>query len=57
MTNNIKNLIIIWIVIIFLNQVILFGACFKMYCLINAIPHTFVIAFVINMIFKDKQNE
>jgi len=54
MNDNIKNLLIIWVIVMFLNQVLLFSACFKVHCLINAIPHTFIIAFVINMIQKDR---
>lgn len=33
-----------WLVIIILNQVLIFGACFAPYCLIAALPHTGILA-------------
>jgi len=57
MNDNIKNLLIIWAIVMLLNQVLLFSACFKVHCLINAIPHTFIIAFVINMIIQNNKDK
>jgi len=45
---NIKGVLIIWGVVLFINQVTLFGACFAPYCLIAAVPHTALIAIVIS---------
>jgi hypothetical protein len=56
MSDTIKSLLITWAVVVSLNQVILYHACFKLHCIIAAIPHTFVIAFVINLILQDKKN-
>ena len=46
---NIESFFIIWSVILFLNQVVLFGGCFNPICLIAALPHTGVIAFLISI--------
>jgi hypothetical protein len=53
----VQNLLIIWGVILVLNQVILFHACFKIHCIIAAIPHTFIIALVINWIIQTKDEK
>ncbi len=39
--------LILWGVIIVLNQVFIFGACFAPYCIIAALPHTAFIAGII----------
>ncbi|PLX70325.1 MAG: hypothetical protein C0602_05810 [Denitrovibrio sp.] len=49
---------VIWIITLVVNQVVLFGACFKSYCIIAALPHTFVISLVLTYIFiKSNQNK
>ncbi len=42
--SNIKIFLGLWALIILANQIFIFGACFAPYCLIAALPHTFVIA-------------
>lgn len=41
---NAQTFLVTWVVIILANQLFIFGACFAPYCIIAAIPHTFVIA-------------
>ena len=43
---NFKGFLIVWAVVLLINQVVLFGACFAPYCLIAAVPHTLLIAVV-----------
>nr|WP_321266894.1 hypothetical protein [uncultured Sulfurimonas sp.] len=57
MSNSTKTFFIIWAVIIFLNQVIFFGACFKGYCILNAIPHTLIISFIIMALISDRKTK
>lgn len=40
---NAKIFLTAWAVVVIANQLFIFGACFAPYCLIAAIPHTFVI--------------
>ncbi len=47
---NIKLFLIVWAVVLVLNQVILFKATFAPYAIIAAIPHTFIISLVITYI-------
>lgn len=48
-----QKFIVIWVVVILVNQVLLFGSCFAPYCLIAALPHTGVIAALINFFIRD----
>lgn len=51
---NTKRFLVVWILILFFNQVIIFGACFAPYCLIAALPHTLLFALLINFfLFKN----
>ena len=53
---NMKRFFGVWLVILIANQLFIFGACFAPYCLAAALPHTFVIALLINL-FGFKQNQ
>lgn len=52
---NFKQLLTIWAIVIVVNQILIFNACFELYCLIAAMPHTFVIAALITY-FMHKDN-
>ena len=52
---KIKTFLIIWIIILLVNQLAIFGACFTFKCILNAIPHTVAISIVIFYAFFDKQ--
>lgn len=56
---NLESFFITWGIILFLNQVVLFGGCFNPLCLIAALPHTGFIAFliVIFFIYDEKKNK
>ena len=43
-------------IILILNQVIFFGACFKISCITSAIPHTLFIAFIISFLLNFRRN-
>ena len=52
--SNIQNLqffLVAWIVIIAGNQIFIFGACFHLYCIIAALPHTSVIAALVTYFY------
>ncbi len=54
---NFQVLLVAWVVIIIVNQLFIFGACFAPYCLIAALPHTFVISLLVNyFILTDDSN-
>lgn len=36
-----------WVVILLINQIFIFGACFEPYCLLAALPHTGIIAIIL----------
>ncbi|MFC3050564.1 hypothetical protein [Kordiimonas pumila] len=44
---NFKAFMITWVIVILVNQIFIFGACFAIYCLVAALPHTSVIAILI----------
>jgi hypothetical protein len=46
MEDKIRSFFVIWLVILVINQVFIFGACFAPYCLLAALPHTGVLAFI-----------
>ncbi|UTW08005.1 topoisomerase DNA-binding C4 zinc finger domain-containing protein [Pseudomonas benzenivorans] len=52
---NAKGFLAAWAVVVIANQLFIFGACFAPYCLIAAIPHTFVIT-AIGMYYYIKAN-
>lgn len=55
---NFQNFIILWSIIILINQIFIFGACFATYCLIAALPHTgFISGLIIFLINKDVSNK
>ncbi len=43
--------LITWFFVILANQIFIFGACFAGYCLLAALPHTFVIAALITYFY------
>lgn len=47
MEEKIKSFLLIWVVVLVLNQVLIFGACFNPYCILAALPHTSIISFLI----------
>jgi len=55
MNDKIISFLILWLTVIFFNQVFFFGACFKGYCLINAIPRTFIITAVIMILISNQE--
>lgn len=53
---NLQSFFVIWLVLIVLNQIFIFGACFAPYCLIAALPHTGVIAGLIVFFMNKEEN-
>lgn len=43
-----KRFLIIWTIILVANQIFIFGACFALYCIAAALPHTFAVAAWLN---------
>lgn len=41
---NFETFLVAWAIIIIVNQIFVFGACFAAYCIAAALPHTSVIA-------------
>jgi hypothetical protein len=54
---NVKRFFGVWLVILIANQLFIFGACFAPHCLAAALPHTLVIALLINLFgFRQDQS-
>jgi hypothetical protein len=51
-----QQFIVVWAVVILVNQIVIFGACFKVYCLVAALPHTFVISALAHYFMKKEQD-
>ena len=47
MIKLIENFLVLWGVLILLNQVLFFHSCLRSYCIIAALPHTGIIAGII----------
>lgn len=54
--NNFQAFLVTWVVIIIVNQLFIFGACFAPYCLVAALPHTFVIAVLLNYFLNAEES-
>jgi len=58
MSEKSKLFFIYWSVLLVLNQFILFHGCFKFYCILAALPHTAIIAYIYtSFIWKPKKEE
>lgn len=54
---NLETFFITWCIVIVLNQIFIFHACFAPYCLIAALPHTGIIAgLIVFFMNKDESN-
>lgn len=52
---NLQTFLILWGIIIIANQIFIFGACFKSYCLIAALPHTgFIAGLIVHFMNKEE---
>ena len=58
---KIKVFSIIWLVVLLVNQIFIFGSCFSFHCILSAAPHTLTISAIIYYIFchklKNKETE
>ena len=55
---NFQQFLVIWIIAIIVNQLFIFGACFAVYCLVAALPHTGIISLLLNyFICKNRDEE
>lgn len=50
---NVESFFIIWFVVLLINQIVIFGACFQPYCIIAALPHTGLIAATITYFISE----
>ncbi len=56
--NNLETFFTTWVIVLILNQVFIFGGCFRFYCLLEALPHTGLIsAFIAYFYLKSKENK
>ncbi len=55
--SNFQTFLVIWVVIIIVNQLFIFGGCFAPYCLIAALPHTSIIAALITYFMNESEKE
>ena len=55
--NNFKVFMITWGIILLVNQIFIFGACFAPYCLLAALPHTGIIAAVFTYFSIKTEND
>lgn len=56
-TDNLAIFFVIWAIVIILNQVFFFDACFKFYCIKNALLHTAVISAIVTFILYKIKNK
>ena len=47
---HVKSFFYTWLICVVINQVVFFGKCFNLYCIIAAMPHTFIIALIITVL-------
>ena len=56
--NNLETFFTTWAIVLILNQVFIFGGCFRFYCLLAALPHTGIIsAFITYFYLKSEEDE
>jgi len=55
--HNFQKFLVTWVIVILVNQIAIFGACFAPYCLIAALPHTGVIAALITFFMRDQNGD
>ncbi len=51
---KIKVFLIIWVVVLFANQIFIFRSCFSLHCVSSAVPHTLIISAILYYIFYYK---
>jgi hypothetical protein len=55
---NFQQFLVIWVVVLLVNQLFIFHACFAPYCLVAALPHTGIIAaLILFFVIKEKKND
>lgn len=57
MIKKFKEFLIIWFIILLFNQIIFFGGCLKPFCILAALPHTGIIAFLLLFFSKGDKKE
>jgi hypothetical protein len=56
-TSNFQKFLVVWVIVILVNQLAIFGACFAPYCLIAALPHTGIIAALITFFTRNQDTD
>lgn len=54
--SNFQKFLVAWIIVILLNQLFIFGACFAPVCIMAALPHTGIIA-ALFIYFGEQEND
>lgn len=54
---NFQTFLTLWVLLVALNQAFIFGGCFAAYCLIAAVPHTLIIALLLNYFYIGVKSE
>ena len=54
MSDSSKSFLYLWAVLIILNQVLFFNTCFKIHCILNALPHTVILTALIMAFISDR---
>lgn len=49
LNGNFNKFIYVWVIVLLINQIFIFGACFYPTCILAALPHTGIIAFLITL--------
>ena len=55
--SDFQTFLVIWAVIIIVNQLFIFGACFAPYCIAAALPHTLIIAALVVYFMHEAEKE
>lgn len=53
---NFQAFLVIWVIVLILNQLFIFHGCMAGYCILAALPHTGIIAALL-IYFTKKENE
>jgi hypothetical protein len=55
MKEHLKFFLVLWTCLLIANQIFLFNGCFSLYCIIAALPHTGIIAFILALFIIRKE--
>lgn len=53
---NFQTFLVVWVVVLIVNQLLIFRGCMESYCILAALPHTAVISMlIVHFIINEKK--